>query len=73
MIKPKERRHVKVEAPFLNKIFGLGIIKLLALDTYDTLIMRVKFKRNKTFLEIKKWLFLSHGFRSMKVYSDPRY
>ena len=50
MIKPKERRHVKVEAPFLDEISSLGIIKLLALDTFDTLTMKVKFKRNKAFL-----------------------
>ena len=37
MIKPKERRYVNVKAPFLDEISGLGLIKLLALDTYITL------------------------------------
>ena len=31
MIKPKERRYVKVEALFLDETTGLGIIKLLAM------------------------------------------
>ena len=33
MIKCKGRRYVKVEAPFLDQISGLGIINILALDT----------------------------------------
>ena len=50
MIIPKERRYVKVGAPFLDEIPGLGIIKLLSLDTYYTLIIKVKCVRNKAFL-----------------------
>ena len=49
MIKCKERRYVKVEVPCLDEISGLGIINLLALDTHDTLTMKVKFERNKAF------------------------
>ena len=49
MIKPKERRFLKVEIPFLNEVLGLGIIKFLAFDTDDTLIIKVKFERNKAF------------------------
>ena len=52
MLKPKERRYVKVEAPVLDEISGLGIIKLLKLNTYDTLSMQIKFERNMTFLEV---------------------
>ena len=33
VIKPKERRYVKIEGPFLGKISELGIIKLLGLNT----------------------------------------
>ena len=43
---------MKVEAPFLDEISGLGIIKLLGLDTYDTLTVKVKFERNEVFLEV---------------------
>ena len=49
MIIPKERS-VKVGAPFLDEISGLGINKLLSLDTYDTLTIKVKCVRNKAFL-----------------------
>ena len=49
IIKPKERRYVKVEAPSLDEISGLGIITLLGLNKYDTLTIKVKFKRNKAF------------------------
>ena len=49
MIKPKERRYLKVEAPFLDEISSLGIIKLLTWDAYNTLTMKVNFERNKDF------------------------
>ena len=42
---------MKVEPPFLDEISGLGIIKLLALNTYDTLTMNINFERNKAFRE----------------------
>ena len=47
-----ERRYVKVEAPILDEILSLGIIMLLALDTYDTLTMQVKCERNKALFEV---------------------
>ena len=50
MKKPKERRYIKVEVPILDKISSLGIIKLLALDMYGILIMKVKFERINAFL-----------------------
>ena len=52
MNKHKERRYVDIEAPFLGEISGLGIIKLLGLNTYDILAMKIKTKRNKVFLEV---------------------
>ena len=52
IIKPKERRYVKVEVPFLDEISGLGIIKLLGSITYDTLNMKVKFERYKLSLKV---------------------
>ena len=36
----------------MDEISGLGIIKLLGLDTYDTLTMGVKFESNKVLLEV---------------------
>ena len=43
IIKPKERRYMKVEVPFLNKISELGKIKLVMLNIYDTLGMKANF------------------------------
>ena len=34
----------------MDEISGLGIIKLLRLDTFDTQTMKVQFERNKAFL-----------------------
>ena len=51
MAKPKERRILKVEALLLEEISGLGIIKLLGL-LHMVLTMKVKFERNKAFLEV---------------------
>ena len=52
MVKPKERRSVKVEALLLDVISGVGTIKLLGLDTYNSLTMKVKFERNKGILGV---------------------
>ena len=51
-VKPKERKFLKVEAILLDEISVLVIIKLLRLDIYYTLIMKVKFEKNKAFLEV---------------------
>ena len=45
MVKPVEKGYVRVEAPFLDKISWVGIIKVLELDRYDTL--KVGFERKK--------------------------
>ena len=49
MVIPKERMFLKIQAPLFNEISGLGIIKLLGLDTYHTLTLNVNFVRNKAF------------------------
>ena len=45
-IRSKERKFLKVEAALLDDISGLGIIKLFAHDTYDTLTMKIKYEIN---------------------------
>ena len=42
----------KNQSSFLDEISELGIIKLVGSNTYDTLTMKVKSERNKTFLEV---------------------
>ena len=39
-------------SPFSDKIYGLGMLKLLGLNTYHNLTMKVKFERRKAFLEV---------------------
>ena len=51
---------LNTEAPFLDEISRLGILKLLGLDTYDTLTMKVKFEGNKAG---SKWFNQGKGFR----------
>ena len=46
---------MKVEAPFLDEISGLGIIKLLGFNTYDTVTMKKKFE-GQSILRRNKWL-----------------
>ena len=38
MLKPKEQKLIKIEAPFLDKISGLAIIKLLDKSTQSVVM-----------------------------------
>ena len=44
ILKLREQRLVKVEAPFLDEISGLAIIKLLDKSTQSVIMLKVKFK-----------------------------
>ena len=52
ILKPKEQKLIKVEAPFLDKISGLAIIKLLDKLTQSTIMLKVKFTWNIAILDI---------------------
>ena len=41
--KPKEQRLIKVEAPFIDKISGLAIMKALDKNTKRTMMLKFKF------------------------------
>ena len=43
ILKPKEQKLIKVEAPFLDEISGLGIVKLLDKLTQSVIVLKVKF------------------------------
>ena len=43
MLKQKEQKVIKLEAPFLDIISGLVIIKLLDKSTQSTVMLKVKF------------------------------
>ena len=43
---------IKVNAPFIDKISGLAIVKILDGGTYSTLLIKIKFLQNKATLDI---------------------
>ena len=42
-MKPKEHRLIKVEAPFVDAILGLAIIKVLDTNVQNTMMLKLKF------------------------------
>ena len=52
VLKPKEQRFIKVEAPFINEISGLAIIKVLDKTTQCTMMLKLKFIWNSAMLDI---------------------
>ena len=43
---------IKVKAPFIDKISGLAIIKILDGSTYSTMLIKLKFMCNAAILDI---------------------
>ena len=52
ILKPKEQKLVKVDAPFLDEISGLAIVKLLDKSTHSVLVLKVKFAQNAAILDM---------------------
>ena len=52
VLKPKEQRLIKIEVPFLDKISGLAIIKLLDKLTQSIIMLKVKFTLNIAMLDM---------------------
>ena len=52
ILKLKEQKLVKIDAPFSEKISGLAIIKLLDKSTQSILMLKVKFTRNAAILDV---------------------
>ena len=51
MLKPKEQKFIKVKPPFIDKISGLAIIKILDGSTYSTMLLKLKFMCNTAMLD----------------------
>ena len=51
-MKPGEQKIVKVEAPFMNEISSLAIIKLLDKLTQSVIMLKVKFVQNIAMLDM---------------------
>ena len=52
MLKPREQKLRKVEAPFISHISGLAIIKILDKTTHSTMMLKLKFTCNLVTLDI---------------------
>ena len=52
VLKPKGQKLIKVEAPFIEEISGLAIIKILDGNTYSTMLIKLKFTCNTAILDI---------------------
>ena len=46
VLKPEERKFIKIKAPFVDEISGLAIIKMLDNKEQYTLVLKQKFVRN---------------------------
>ena len=52
VLKPREQKLIKIEAPFINEISGLAVIKLLDKSTQSVIILKVKFTWNIAMLDM---------------------
>ena len=52
MLKPKEQKLTKIEAPFLDEISELAIVKLLDKSIQSVIMLKVKFMQNIAMLDI---------------------
>ena len=52
ILKPHEQKLIKVKAPFMDKILGLAIVKILDAGTHSTLLIKLKFTQNNVILDM---------------------
>ena len=52
ILKPKEQKLVKVEAPFIDEISGLAIVRILEELMQSTMMLKLKFTQNLAMLDI---------------------
>ena len=52
VVKPKERKFIKIEAPFVDEISGLAIGKMLDTKEQCTVVLKLKFVRNQASLYV---------------------
>ena len=52
ILKPKEGKLIKVNAPFIDEISGLSIIKILDGSNYSTMLLKLQFTHNAAILDI---------------------
>ena len=52
IVKPKERKFVKIEAPFIDEISGRVLVKMIDNEGQCTIVLKLKFVRNCASLDI---------------------
>ena len=52
IVKPKERKYIKIEAPFVYEISGLLIVKMLDSKEQCTVVLKLKFVRKCASLDV---------------------
>ena len=52
VVKPKEKKFIKIEAPFVDEISGLAIVKMLDNKGQCTVVLELKFIRNCASLDV---------------------
>ena len=52
IVKPKEKKFVKIEAPFIDEISGHAIVKMIDNEGRCTVVLKLKFVRNCVSLDI---------------------
>ena len=52
VLKPKEQRLIKIEAPFIDEISGLAIVKMLDSKAQNTMMLKIKFIWNLATLDV---------------------
>ena len=52
VLKPKERKFIKIEAPFVDEISGLAIVKMLHNKEQCAVVLKLKFVRNRASLDV---------------------
>ena len=52
IVKPKERKFIKIEAPLADEISGLVIVKMLEIKEQCTVVLKLKFVRNCASLDV---------------------
>ena len=51
-LKPKEQKFIRVNAPFIDEISGLAIVRLVDEKTHTTMLLKLKFTCNVAMLDV---------------------
>ena len=53
-MKPKEQKLIKIEAPFVDGVLGLAIVKILDRKAQNKMILKLKFTWNLAIWDVTK-------------------